>query len=474
MKVFRFKLSAIIFVAVFSCLNFGVFAQDGASSASIARSRALAKSGIGVLPGEVAVEEFVNYHRHRLPLPKVGQAVALDTRWGNDRVSAAQPEAVLQVGFTTDAVNERTDLRPLNLALVIDKSGSMADADKMSRVKESLRAMTAKLRRDDIVSVVAFDTGAQILRYASRIGDSADLQRTIDSLQPGGSTNIHAGLMLGYKEAEKNFKKEQTNRVILLTDGIANVGVVEPKQIAAASSEYNGRGIDLSTIGVGLDLDKELLRTLAKSGRGLYHFVADAIDIEKVFVNELQSLISPIARQVQLNIDYDSSLQLEKIYGYEPKMRAGGATIALDDMNSGLTQIALMRFSLKDKETSKRQYPVKIRLSYFDIERRRIVEQTQQAVLTIGVDQPENILKDSEVKKNFTIAELAQSIYEMSEAAKQNRYADAENFLNAAVDKTYRRFPNMEDKDIKFVLDIVENYRRELKTYNGRQNDGGR
>lgn len=466
MKVFRVWNLTIIFVAVFSCFNSSVFAQEGASSASIARSRALAKSGIGVLPGEVAVEEFVNYHRHRLPLPKVGQSVALDTRWGNDRVSAAQPEAVLQIGFTTGSVNERTDLHPVNLSLVIDKSGSMADSDKMARVKESLRAMIAKLRRDDIVSVIAFDTSAQVLRAASRIGDGADLRNTIDALQPGGSTNIHAGLMLGYKEAKKNFKKDQTNRVILLTDGIANVGIVEPKQITAASSEYNGQGIDLSTIGVGLDLDRELLRTLAKSGRGLFHFVADAIDIEKVFVSELQSLISPVARAVELSVDYDQNLQLERTYGYEPKTRAGGTSITLDDMNSGLTQVVLMRFRLKNREAAKRAFPVKIRLSYFDIERQRTIQETQQAVLTLAADKPENVLKDSEVKKNYTIAELAQSIYEMSESAKRGNYADAENFLVASVSKTRERFPNMEDRDIKFVLDIAENYRRELNAYN--------
>ena len=122
-------------------------------------------------PDEVAVEEFVNYHKHRLPLPKVGQSVAMDVRWGNNEISSAQREAILQIGFTTAEVSERTDLRPLNLALVIDRSGSMADGDKMSRVKESLRRMLEKLRPEDIVSIVGFDTGAEVLFPARRVGD---------------------------------------------------------------------------------------------------------------------------------------------------------------------------------------------------------------------------------------------------------------------------------------------------------------
>jgi Mg-chelatase subunit ChlD len=307
-KVYRWQGFAIAFGVIFLCLEMmSVVAQQGASSASVSRGRAITTSnllssnsantgyyGSGATftpPDEVAVEEFVNYHKHRLPLPKVGQGVAMDTRWGNDEVSEFQREAVLQIGFTTAEVNERTDLQPLNLVFVIDHSGSMGAADKMSRVKASLQLMLGKLRADDIVSIVIFDDTAEVLFPAARIANGDELRRAIDSIRPDGSTNIHAGLMLGYKEATKNFRKDATNRVILLTDGIANQGVTDPKQIAAESSEFNGQGIDLSTIGVGLDLNNDLLRTLAVTGHGLYHFVSDEKDIEKVFVTEVQSLI---------------------------------------------------------------------------------------------------------------------------------------------------------------------------------------
>lgn len=504
MKVFRYSCPAIAFAAVFSFFASDVFAQQGTSSASVSRNRAISTTNQPsqvnrtvqsnssprrssypnsaasnysynynfVAPDAVAVEEFVNYHKHRLPLPKAGQAVALDARWGSERVSAAQPEAVLQVGLTTAEVNDRTDLRPLNLALVIDKSGSMADDDKMSRVKQSLHTMIGKLRANDIVSVVAFDTGAQVLLPATRVADGRELRDAIDCLTPGGGTNIHAGLMLGYDEARRYYRKDATNRVILLTDGIANVGVTEPRQIAAASSENNGRGLDLSTIGVGLDLDQELLRTLAKSGRGLFHFIGDYQDIEKVFVNELQSLISPVARRVELNIDFDSNLRLEKIYGYAPRVRSNGVTIPIDDMNSGLTQVVMLKFRAANPAAARNSYPVKVRLSYFDIERRRTVEETQEAVLTTGRDNRGNILQDVEVKKNFTIAELAQSLFDMKTAAERGNHRQAENFVNGAVATTRQRYPSMEDADIRHIFGIVENYRRDLQNFNReRRND---
>lgn len=487
MKIYCFCRNALVLAGL--CFAFVTIAnaQQSGSAASVSRSRAIvnannypppsqpqphpyysspsyAPAPVFKVPDEVAVEEFVNYHKHRLPLPKSGRSVAMDTRWGNAEVSRRNGEAVLQVGFTTAEVSERTDLRPLNLVLVIDRSGSMADSDKMSRVKESLKTMIGKLRPDDIISIVTFDTYAQIHCPAGRVGDGHGIRSAIDRIYPGGSTNIHGGLILGYQEAKKNFRKGVTNRVILLTDGIANVGVVEPRQIAADSSEYNGQGIDLSTIGVGLDLNNDLLRTLAKSGRGLYHFISDYKDIDKVFVNEVQSLISSVAKRVVLRIEYGDGLELQKLYGYSPRFDRNSVSVTLDDMNNGLTQVVMAKFRADNLRGS---VLVKVRLSYFDVKRQRNVEEVQELRLTASNQDYGDMLADVEVKKNFTIAELAGSLYDMTELAKRRDYRKAQDVIENSVATTYRRFPNMEDKDVKFILEIVEGYQREIRAFNG-------
>src|ERR1044072_2979185 len=183
MKVYRF-FEVLVFSLLCLCSLGSVSAQQSGSAASVSSSRAIVNAGPNApvsstvsypapasypnytpapvfrIPEEIAVEEFVNYHKHRLPLPKVGQAVAMDSRWGNSEVSQSQREAILQIGFTTAEVNERTGLRPLNLVLVIDKSGSMSEDDKMSRVKEGLLTMVNQLRPEDIISIVTFDFGA--------------------------------------------------------------------------------------------------------------------------------------------------------------------------------------------------------------------------------------------------------------------------------------------------------------------------
>ena len=491
MKVYRFCEKVVALALLCLCSWTFAAAQANTSGASVSRTRAIVNSGpytppattssypstypatpsypaytaqppVFKIPEEIVVEEFVNYHKHRLPLPKSGQAVAMDTRWGNWEISRSQREAVLQIGFTTAEVNERTDLRPLNLVFVIDKSGSMA-GDKMARVKDGLRAMIGKLRADDIVSIVAFDSGADVLQPARPVGYGQELRRAIDCLEPGGSTNLHGGLMLGYAEAKKYFRAGATNRVILLTDGIANEGVVDPARIAAQSSEFNGQGIDLSTIGVGMDLNNDLLRTLAQSGRGLYHFISDYKDIDKVFINEVQSLISSVAKKVEVRIEYGPGLQLEKIYGYHPRYGEGNVSIAIDDMNNGLTQVILAKFRA---DSVKSAIPVKVRLKYFDVRRKCVVEEVQEARLVPAENDSCELLSDVEVKKNFTIAQLADSLFEMTGFARRGNYSQALNALDTSVATAYRRYPNMEDNDIRFILDIVEGYRRDLKVYN--------
>lgn len=496
MKVYRFE-KILVLGLLCLCSWTSVSAQQSGSAASVSRSRAIVNAGpsapapstttyyptpynptytspppVFKIPEEVAVEEFVNYHKHRLPLPKWGQAVAMDTRWGNNEISRSQREAVLQIGFTTAEVNERTDLRPLNLVLVIDVSGSMADSDKMSRVKDGLRTMVTKLRPEDIVSLVTFSYSAR-LQYAGRpVGDGEALRYAIDCLTPDGGTNLHSGLMAGYAAAKKYFRPGATNRVILLTDGIANVGVTDPARIASDSLACNEQGIDLSTIGVGLDLNNDLLRTLARSGRGLYHFISDLKDINKVFVNEVQSLISSVARNVQVKIEHGPGLQLEKIYGYQPRFSNGNVSITMDDMNNGLTQVIMAKFRT---DSLKSTLPVKVRLSYYDVKRKCAVEEVQDLRLVPAEGDSCDVLADVEVKKNYTIAELADSLYAMAGLARGGNYSQAQNVLDFSVSTAYRRYPNMEDEDIRFILDIVEGYRRDLKVYNeyNRKHDCG-
>src|SRR5262245_30289837 len=451
---------------LFITLTGEALAQDATSTAAAARTRYLSEIGVIPTSREVAVEEFINYHRHQIGSPKAGEAVALDLRWGNDRVYGAGGDAVLQVGFSTALANDRQELRPVNLSLVIDKSGSMSDVDKLSRVRSALLTLVSQLRDTDTLSIVVFDSDAQVLLPAQRLADRRTVRQLIQQIAPGGATNIHAGLMLGFEEARKNYRKDATNRVILLTDGIANRGETDPEKIAQDSLRFNDGGIDLSTIGVGLDLNKDLLSQLAKSGRGLFHFVEDAQDIEKVFVKEVQSLVSPVATEPNVEIDYDSDLGLAKLYGYEPQYRRNGVTLKLDNMNNGLTQVILLRFKLAENRPAFSRLPVRVRFTYYDLEQRKQIVKTQESFLTVTDGRTGDLLKDPEVGKNYSIALLAQAIRDMAVACEARRYQEAEKLISDAIARTNRRYPNLDETDIARTLAMAKKYQDELRKYN--------
>lgn len=458
----------LLLALLFSALTGAALAQEGASSAAASRTRYLAEMGSIPASREVAVEEIVNYHRHQIGRPRAGEAVNLDLRWGSDPVFPTGRDAILQVGFSTALANDRQQLRPLNLALVIDKSGSMADADKLSKVKAALLVLVSQLRETDVLSIVVFDSRAEVLWPAHTLSNREVVRQLIRGLEPGSSTNIHAGLMLGYHEALKYYRRDVTNRVILLTDGIANQGVTEPSQIARDSLTFNDRGIDLSTIGVGLDLNKDLLRELAKSGRGLFHFVADAQDIEKVFAREVQSLVSPVATEPNVEIEYDSGLELVQLYGYEPQIRDNEVTLKLDNMNSGLTQVVLLRFRPSPWARDNSRLSVRVRLSYYDLDQNKQVVKTQESFLTVREGSSRDMLKDHEVAKNYSIAQLAQAIRDMAVACESQHYQEAEHLLTAAIAKVYQRYPNLEDEDITRTLLVAEKYQGVLRKQNQR------
>ena len=454
------KIAPVLLLLTCS-LDGRILAQEGASSAAAARTRYLAETGFIPTSREVAVEEFINYHRHQIGRPKAGEAVALDVRWGSNVMSEDNPESVLQLGFSTALVNDRQQLGPINLSLVIDKSGSMADSDKMSRVKAALVALVSQLRDTDVLSISLFDSYAEVLLPACTLTDRGRVLELIRQIEPGGSTNLHAGLMLGYHEALKHYRKGATNRVILLTDGIANQGVTDPEKIAGNSLAFNERGIDLSTIGVGLDLNQDLLRQLAKSGRGLFHFVADAQDLHKVFIKELQSLLSLVVTEPRVEVSYHSDLRLAQVYGYEPELHEDSVALKLDNMNQGLTQVVLLRFKAAPHSIPKSSLAVRVRFTYYDISQKKQVVQTQDSSITF---KPSGAgWKDDEVRKNYTIALLAQAIREMAVSWEMRHYGEAESLLTTAIARTRRSYPSLEDEDIARTLAIAEKYQKAIR-----------
>ncbi|MBK8096877.1 MAG: VWA domain-containing protein [Planctomycetes bacterium] len=450
-------------------------AQDGGSTFGHARTRELAELGRLPTPLDVAVADVVNYHRHRLPLPRGDDEVFVQLRYGNEMVVPGG-QVILQFGYTTAPADDRADLPPLNLALVIDRSGSMNADGKLDRVQQGLRTFVGRLRAKDRVALISYSDDVTVDRESRDVADGRWLLAAIDALQAGGATNLHAGLMAGLRQVQSHARTGGSNRVLLLTDGIANRGTTDPEAILAATSPFTQEDIDLSTIGVGQDLDTRLLDRLARGGRGLFHFVADARDIDKVFAREHAALTTPVARNVVLTIDLPRELHLEQIFGHTCERLAGDEDrgerlrLKLPNLNRDVTAVVMLTCRA-DSDLAAGQRPrVRANLQFATA----LTGQPRY----FGVDEafdvvtsPQAGLRDPEVRKNFTIATLAQGMHEMAVLAQDRRWTQADEALQQALRFAREQFRSDDEPDVAGVRATAEDYARVLRRYVDRFRD---
>lgn len=199
-------------------------------------------------------------------------------------------------GFDLPAVEDRP---PVNVAIVIDTSGSMS-GKKIDQARKAAIAAVSRLQDHDIVSVVLYNSSAQVLVPATKATDRADIIRKIKSVNAEGSTALFAGVSKGAAEVRKFLDSESVNRVILLSDGKANVGPKSPRELERLGASLVKEGISVSTLGLGLNYNEDLMSGLASSGSGNHIFIEEADDLIAVFNSEFNDLMSVVAGDFEI------------------------------------------------------------------------------------------------------------------------------------------------------------------------------
>jgi len=390
--------------------------------ASKARSRAVIDAGEIVPAEEVRVAEYLQYYEQHFPEPE-RDAVGLDLRLGNSRLPAQGGLAWLQIGLQTKSAATEM-VAPINLAIVIDCSGSMDAADKMPYVKQSLAIFLEGLNPDDIVSIVVYNDEAEVLLPAQLVGDGRWIQQVIDRIRPGGATNLHAGMMLGFEQVDRNFDIRRNNRIILLTDGIANRGVTDPDRIAADALAYNEKGIYLSAIGLGLEFNDALLSQLAHQGKGGYSFVDSAQEMDRIFREHAAGLKQRVASEVNVTIIPEVGVRLIGLTGLDGVPPAQGASIPLWPLGTGSGSVILAQLQVGPSTSAIGSRPLaRVQLRYLDEFAQRTVTVEQTITGEMVADLPSyNPTWDLEVYRNVTIQRTAEGMREI------DRLFDAEEY----------------------------------------------
>ena len=267
-------------------------------------------------PSSVRVEEFVNYFDQGYAAPQ-DDAFAIHADGGPSPFLAAD-ETLLRIGIKARDVAEAA--RPsAALTFVIDVSGSMARENRLELVKQSLGLLVEMLRPDDSVAVVVYGTDARVALQPTRARDAATILAAVAELHPEGSTNAAAGLALGYETAEGSFLRGGINRVILASDGVANVGDTDADSILKRIRDGTDTGIQLVAIGVGMgNFNDVLLERLADDGDGFYAYVDDIDEARRVFVSNLTGTLQSVALDARAQVDFNrKAVEAYRLVGYE-------------------------------------------------------------------------------------------------------------------------------------------------------------
>lgn len=275
-------------------------------------------------------------------------------------------KAVVKIGL--DCVRPpRSDQRPpVNLALVIDRSGSMA-GDKIAKAREAALEAVQRLAPDDIVALVVYDTTVQTLVPAQRVGDGRRLERAIRGIEVAGNTALYGGVTRGAEEVRRHMEDRRfVNRVILLSDGLANVGPSSPEELGRLGASLMKEGISVTTIGLGLGFNEDLMTRLAQRSDGNTYFVEHSADLSRIFAAELGDVLSVVARRVVIEIEFPAGVRPINFVGRDGTIRGQRAELTLNQLYGGQEKFALVEVEVSPSRPGAEIEIAAARVSYED------------------------------------------------------------------------------------------------------------
>ena len=317
---------------------------------SYANVRRMLKSGRLPAHDAVRTEELVNYFSYDYPehndrsRPFALYREIAPSPWNDDTY-------LLHLGIKGYDIAQAS-LPAANLVFLVDVSGSMQSANKLGLLKSSLKLLTRQLDDNDRVSIVVYAGASGVVLEPTPGNDRARIMASLESLQAGGSTNGAAGIRLAYAMAEQGFIEGGINRVLLATDGDFNVGTSNIEQLKDLVAEKRKTGISLSTLGFGTgNYNDHLMEQIADTGNGNYAYIDTLNEAQKVLVDEMNSTLLTIARDVKIQLEFNPALVSEyRLVGYENRMLNredfNNDKVDAGEIGAGHTVTALYEISL--------------------------------------------------------------------------------------------------------------------------------
>ncbi len=325
-----------------SFMSAGDIGVSAGGSEDITYARAMIEDGL--IPNEEMFTSEGLMSEHDLPVDGEDCADVLCPRGAVariDPVDGSGEQLLFQLGFGTKYATEPFERAPLRVAATVDVSGSMS-GEKLDLAKDALRTMVAQLNDGDEMALIAFGDRATVERAMTVMDESGRerMLRSIDGLSVNGSTSVEAGLIAAYDElAPEAGAVGVEDRVMVFTDAQPNVGATGVDSFVGMATYYGEAGIGTTVIGVGYDMGTELANALSKTRGGNYHFIADEADVEQVFDEEFDMMVSPVAYDLRVHLSPAGELSFLAGYGVPldgADVELGASTLFLSARDGGM------------------------------------------------------------------------------------------------------------------------------------------
>jgi len=251
-------------------------------------------------------------------------------------------EVVVKIDLSAIAGQPKHRRTPLNLAVVLDRSGSMT-GPKLEKAKQAAMQLVDRLAPGDIFSLVIYSDEAQVLVPAQKVEDNDALKEKIEGIEAGGSTALYAGVKTGAGQIQEYFSSKRINRIILLSDGLANVGPSSTRDLRRLGRDLSGRGISVTTIGVGDDYNEDLMAGLAEASDANYYYVQDTEKLPEIFARELGEMLAVAARDVRIEIVCPDGIKPLGLIGRPERFEHQQASVNLSQLTLGQNRYLLLR-----------------------------------------------------------------------------------------------------------------------------------
>lgn len=304
--------------------------------------------------------------------PGYAKQVKLDVAMANPTILVGQADngkstnhmRIALTGFEIPAEKQRS---PVNVSIVIDKSGSM-QGDKIEQARSAAIQAVERMRDSDIVSVVAYDSSVTVVVPATKASDREMIKQKIRSITASGNTALFAGVSKGAAELRKFLNEKMVNRVILLSDGLANVGPKTPSELEELGQSLIKEGISVSTLGLGLGYNEDLMSRLAVSSSGNHVFIEDAENLVQVFQNEFDDVLSVVAQSLVIKAELAEGIRPVKVLNY-PSNDITGQQVRIDlgQLYSRQERYFVVEVEVPDGEKNAAQTLAEVSLEYMNM-----------------------------------------------------------------------------------------------------------